>query len=131
MMLAAGCYLSASVAKTFDGKEILGVSDVTRMLITTFIKKQVSTTLSLSDYTHIIIACSTRSILILLSHLQPPFPKHPPIFINFLRLTFRRLLILSTYNAHPIMLEMFVYIRNAGSDVAVVKLQYAMFSGVL
>jgi len=131
MLLAAACYLSASVVKTFDRKEILGVSDVTRMLITTFIKKQVSATLSLSDYAHIIMACSIRSILILLSHIQPPSPKHSPIFIYFLRLTFCHFLILSIYKAHPIMLEMFVNVRNAGSGVAIVKLQYAMFSSVL
>jgi len=29
------------------------------------------------------------------------------------------------------MLEMFVYLLNAGSGVAIVKLQYAMFSSVL
>ena len=131
MLLAAGCYLSGSLVKTFDRKEILAVSDVTRKLITAVIKKQVSTTLSLSDYLHIIMSCSVRSILILLSHFQPPSLKHPPIFIYFLRLTFCLFLILATYKAHPIMLEMFAFLRNAGSGVPIVKLQYAMFSSVL
>ena len=69
ILLAAG-NLSGSVVKTFDGKEKPDISDVTRILITTFIKEPVSTTLSLFDYIHFFMACYIRSILILFSHLQ-------------------------------------------------------------
>ena len=109
ILLTAG-NLSGSVVKTFDWKGILDVSDVTRILITTSIKSPVSATLSLFDYIHIFMACSVRSILILFSHLQPRLLR---ALLHFLRLKFCHFFILATYKAHPIMLEMFVYVMLA------------------
>jgi hypothetical protein len=70
ILLAAG-YLSGYVVKTYDRTERMDVSEVRRMLITTFIKESVFAILSLSDYIHIFIEYCIRSILILFSHLQP------------------------------------------------------------
>jgi hypothetical protein len=98
------------VVKTFDWKGILDVSDVTRILIITFIKSPVSATLSLFDYICSFIACSIRPILILFSHLQPRILR---ALLHFLRLKFCHFFIHATYKAHSIMMEMFVYVMLA------------------
>jgi hypothetical protein len=121
--------LSGSVVETFDRKETLDVSDVSSMLITTFIKESVFAILNLPDYIYIFIANCIRSILKLLPALNPV--SYAPLYCEIFSATDVLSFPYTCYIEGPSHYLGNVCLPNADRGVPSVRPQYAMLSSVM